>query len=70
MSDARRPLADFIRDEKPDSIPASARALDGEPAPTSGKTTDRYLANLAAAHGMKWATLDAGAKHPAALLVS
>lgn len=70
MPDARQALADFIRDEKPVFIPADLRALDGLPAPNSGKTTDWYLANLAAKHGMKWATLDAGVKHPAAALVS
>jgi predicted nucleic acid-binding protein len=69
MADARKLLADFIADEKPDFIPADRRALDGEIAPTSGKTTDWYLANLAAAHGMKWATLDEQARHPAAVLI-
>lgn len=70
MPDARKALTDFIADEKPEFIPADVRALDGEIAPTSGKTTDWYLANLAAAHGMMWATLDQGAKHPAAELVT
>lgn len=69
MDDARKALADFIADEKPDFIPADIRALDGEPSPSSGKTTDWYLANLADAHGMKWATLDQSAKHPAAVLI-
>jgi len=41
----------------------------GDAAPSSGKTTDWYLANLAKRHGMKWATLDAGANHPNAELV-
>jgi uncharacterized protein len=66
MSDARKALADFISDEKPEFIAADARALDGEPSPSSAKTTDWYLANLASAHGMKWATLDEKARHPAA----
>jgi len=69
MPDARKALADFIADEKPGFIPADIRALDGVPAPTSGKSTDWYLANLADKHGMKWATLDGNAKHPAAVLV-
>lgn len=69
MDDARKALADFIADEKPEFIPADIRALDGDPAPSSGKTTDWYLANLAAHHGMKWATLDQAAKHPAAVLI-
>jgi predicted nucleic acid-binding protein len=69
MQDARKALADFIADEKPEFIPADIRALDGTPAPTSGKTTDWYLANLASAHKMQWATLDQNAKHPAAVLI-
>lgn len=69
MVDARRALADFIADEKPEFIPADERALDGEIAPTSSKTTDWYLANRASAHGMKWVTLDGKAKHPNAEVV-
>ncbi len=69
MDDARKVLTDFIDDEKPEFVPCDVRALDGEPAPTSGKTTDWYLANLAEHHGMKWATLDGNAKHPAAAKV-
>jgi predicted nucleic acid-binding protein len=69
MHDARTALADFIRDEAPGFIPCDARALDGMPAPTSGKTTDWYLANLADRHGLKWATMDQAAKHPAAELI-
>ena len=38
MADARKALADFIADEKPEFIPADIRALDGVPAPSSGKT--------------------------------
>lgn len=69
MSDARKALKDFIADEKPEWIPADLRALEGEIPPSSGKTTDWYLANLAAAHGLRWATLDQSAKHTAAELV-
>ena len=69
MEDARKALADFIADEKPEFIAADLRALDGVPAPSSAKTTDWYLANLAKAHNLQWATLDAKAKHPAASLV-
>jgi predicted nucleic acid-binding protein len=70
MEDARQALADFILDENPEFIPADIRALDGDPAPASGKTTDWYLANLADQHGMKWATLDTGAKHSAATVLA
>lgn len=69
MADARRALKDFINDEKPEWVPADLRALDGDVAPTSAATTDWYLANLASAHGLRWATLDQAAKHPAAELI-
>jgi uncharacterized protein len=69
MEDARKTLVDFIGDLKPEFIPCDLRALDGTPAPSSGKTTDWYLANLAEKHGFKWATLDTSAKHPSAELV-
>lgn len=70
MADARQALADFIRDETPEFIPADGRALDGDVPTTSGKTTDFYLANLAATHGLKLATFDAGIKHRAVDLVT
>jgi len=69
MSQARQVLQDFITKETPKFIPADTRALSGRIAPSSSKTTDWYLANLADAHGMKWATLDTTAKHPNAELV-
>ena len=69
MSDARQALQDFITQEKPKFIACDARALDGAASPSSGKTTDWYLANLAAAHNMKLATLDAGLKHRSAELI-
>jgi hypothetical protein len=36
---------------------------------TSSQVTDRYLADLAAKHGLKFATLDGQLKHPAVELV-
>lgn len=70
MTDAREVLEIFLAEEKPEFIPADIRALQGEAAPSSSKTTDWYLANLAHAHGMKWATLDTRANHPARVLVA
>ena len=64
MSDARQALADFIKDEHPAFIAADLPVLSGAVAPTSRKTTDWYLANLADAHGLRWATLDVSAQHP------
>jgi len=70
MADARAVLKNFLTMEKPEFIPADQRALAGEVAPASGKTTDWYLANLAQYHGLTWATLDTRARHPAAVLVN
>jgi predicted nucleic acid-binding protein len=70
MTDAREVLEIFLTEEKPEFIPADIRALQGEAAPSSSKTTDWYLANLARAHGMNWATLDTRASHPARTLVA
>jgi predicted nucleic acid-binding protein len=70
MTDAREVLEIFLAEETPEFIPANIRALQGEVAPGSSKTTDWYLANLARAHGMNWATLDTRANHPARTLVA
>lgn len=67
MADARKLLQDFAASAQ--FVPDDLRVLNGTPAPTSGKTTDWYLADLAAKHGCKWATLDQSAKHPSAELV-
>jgi predicted nucleic acid-binding protein len=68
MDDARKLLEDFIGFAE--FVPDDLRALDGAVAPSSTKTTDWYLANLAHKHGMQWATLDQTAKHPAAVLIN
>ncbi len=70
MDEARTTLKRFLDAEAPDFIPADMRALDGTVATISGKTTDWYLASLAARHGMQWATLDVRASHPARVLVA
>jgi predicted nucleic acid-binding protein len=56
MTDARKLLENFIGSVE--FVPDDLHALDGATAPTSAKTTDWYLANLAHKHGMRWATLD------------
>jgi uncharacterized protein len=66
MADARQALQDFISQEKPEFIPCDARALEGAAAPNSARSTDWYLANLAAKHNAKLATFDASLSHQAA----
>jgi len=70
MEQARRALADFYRDEPAEFLAADISALDGQQSPSAGKSTDWYLANLAKHHGLKWATLDKTASHPARELIA
>ncbi len=69
MEQAREMLQDWLRQRQPQFLPCDVRTLDGLDAPTSGKTTDFYFGNLAAAHSMQWATLDERSGHPAALVI-
>lgn len=65
MNDARHALARFVRDDKPLFIPCDLRVLDGSVVLSPRKTTDSYLADLAALRSWRFATLDAGINHPA-----
>jgi predicted nucleic acid-binding protein len=69
IKDAREMLTDWIKKAKPARIACDLPALDGLPASTTGKTTDFYLANLAAKHGLGFATLDESIAHAAAFVV-
>ncbi len=69
MEDARTVLAEFLRDKAPAFIPCDRRALDSAAITSPRKSTDIYLADLAAARGWQLATLDAGIAHPAAALI-
>ena len=62
-------LESFMKDSEVEFIPCDLSALKGLAAPDSARTTDWYLANLAHKHGMKWATLDQKATHPAAEVI-
>ena len=63
METARDLLDKFTAERKADRIPDDLPALESRPK-TSDQVTDHYLADLAARHGLKLATLDAGIKHP------
>jgi len=69
MEDARTVLAEFFREEAPAFIPCDRRALDSAAITSPRKSTDIYLADLAASRGWRLATLDAGITHPAADLI-
>jgi predicted nucleic acid-binding protein len=69
MEQARETLETWLIQNNPAFIPADIRALNGEIAPSSAKTTDWYFGNLAQRHGMQWATLDVKANHPSAVVI-
>ena len=68
-AEARHLLGEWKHARKPAFVACDLTPLAGDEPPSSGKTTDFYLASLAAKHGMAWATLDGGVKHPAAFLI-
>lgn len=49
----RKRFKDFLAHDHPDYILAGVSALKGEPFPSLRKSTDWYVGNLAATHGMK-----------------
>jgi hypothetical protein len=69
MDDARTTLESFLRTESPLFIPCDRRALDSAIVVAARKTTDIYLADLAASRGWRLITLDLGIQHPAAELI-
>jgi toxin-antitoxin system PIN domain toxin len=68
MERARQTLEQFVRERRAERIPDDLPALDSHPR-TSDQVTDHYLADLAAKHGLKLGTFDAGIKHPSVELV-
>ena len=69
MATARDLLHRFAVERKAERIADDLAPLDSHPT-KSDQVTDTYLADLAAKHGLKLGTLDAGIKHPAADLVA
>jgi toxin-antitoxin system PIN domain toxin len=69
MERARELLDRFAAERQADRIPDDLAPLDSHPK-TSGEVTDLYLAELAAKHGLRLATLDRGITHSSAELVT
>lgn len=63
MNKARELLEKFLSERKAGRIADDLPALESH-ARTSEHVTDLYLAELAARHGLKLATLDEGIGHP------
>ncbi len=68
MEKTRKLLEKFIAERTAGRIPDDLPALDSKPK-KSDEVTDSYLADLAARHGLKLATLDGNIGHPGAVLV-
>ena len=69
MESAREVLGRFAKERNAERIPDDLPALDSHPR-TSDQVTDHYLANLAAKHGFRLATLDTQINHPSVELIS
>jgi predicted nucleic acid-binding protein len=70
QSAARKVLTDFYTGDAPQKIPVDLFPLDTKPFPSSKKSTDWFLCELAEKNGMKLATFDRDIQHAAAELVS
>jgi len=70
VAQARNLLAAWQRTAKPKHINCDLPVLRSKAPPGTSQTTDFYLASLAEKHQMKWATLDANCRHPAAFVLS
>jgi predicted nucleic acid-binding protein len=68
MPGARAALKNFLEERKSKWLDDDLSALESRPK-KSNEVTDFYLADLAAKHQMKLATLDENIKHPAVVLV-
>ncbi|SRR6266404_1411272 len=68
MDRTRQLLEKFAAETKADRISDDLPTLNSHPR-TSDQVTDHYLADLAAKHGLKLATLDAQLKHRSVELV-
>ncbi len=69
VRDARKILRDWKQAKSPKFVPCDIDALAMDEPPTGSKTTDFYLASLAARHSMQLATLDEGIGHKAAFVI-
>jgi toxin-antitoxin system PIN domain toxin len=68
MEKTRELLKRFLSERNSARIPDDLPALESNPQ-KSDEVTDSYLAELAARHDMKLATMDDGINHPAAVLL-
>jgi predicted nucleic acid-binding protein len=65
VREAKKMLRDWRHAKSPRMIACDLETLEMDEPPTGNKTTDFYLASLAAKHGMELATLDEDLPHKA-----
>ncbi len=68
MDKARELLERFVNERSAERVADDLPVLESHPQ-SSEQVTDHYLADLAARHGLKLATLDKGVSHPAAEVI-
>ena len=68
MAKTRELLQRFLQERNVGRVPDDLPALESKPA-KSDEGTDCYLAELAARHNLKFATMDSRIKHPAASVI-
>jgi predicted nucleic acid-binding protein len=66
---AEESLNDWKKSRKPQFVPCDLEALATDAPSAGSRTTDFYLASLAAGHGMRLATLDEGIGHKASFVI-
>jgi predicted nucleic acid-binding protein len=69
VTEAREMLSVWRGRVHPNDLACDLPALRSDPPSVGGRTTDFYLASLAAKYGMKWATLDESSGHRAAFVL-
>jgi predicted nucleic acid-binding protein len=69
VAEARKMLRDWKRARKPEFVPCDLDSLDSDEPSTGTRTTDFYLASLAAKHGMRLAMLAESIGHKAVFVI-
>jgi predicted nucleic acid-binding protein len=69
VREARKVLNDWKKSRKPQFVACDLEVLATDAPSAGSRTTDFYLASLAAGHGMRLATLDEGIGHRAGFVI-
>ena len=69
VAEAWKVLKAWKGHRRPAFLPCDISSLETDPPTAGSRTTDFYLAGLAARHGMRLATLDGSIRHEAAFII-